>query len=355
MYPEQKIIIRKAETKDADLLSQLARAGFPGYPFLGVYQPEIIRQQIQNGEQRYVLETEMGLVATAVLGGSQQMREICRVVVSPQYRGNGVGKAITKSLYDEATINGWSPWADVRAVQPAMQRSALSAGMYPVSVESGKHVVYDHRDQNDHPTSPARESMIHFTSLIADPSQLRRQLNLWPLSLKQVLLTNIKSALNLSQPDRGLAHLLLPDAQSVKSKIHSELQKMSLATDITRDSDIEVIDLSGNKVLIIKPDASAFILENNHPGSVDLNTLAELGIQVVTAYCDAGQIDTINSLARLKMEPAMLRPWRNEIGSATVWQVGCRRFLNQGHQLIEPVNIDPQIRSQLEQFFTYLT
>lgn len=355
MPTEHQTTIRKAETGDANLLARLASAGFPGYPFLGIYQPEYISKKIDEGELRWVMESKMGILATAVLGGDGVMKEICKVVVDPEFRGNGIGKKITQVLYDEAVAHNWFPWANARAVQPSMQKSALSAGLNPVSIEQGKHVVYYHEDNNRQPTGPARESMVHFTSLNINQPELLEILHFWPSELKTILLKNLVAPLTIFQPDRVLANKLLPSAQEIKNRIHSAMEITGLTSAETAGSDTEIINLSGNQTLIIKPDASAFILNLNNPRQIDLATLTGLGIQIVTTYCEINNIKNIILLLSSGLEPSMLRPWKKSVSENPVWQVGCRIYLNQGEKIIEPANLDPQIRYQLEQIIHFLS
>ena len=169
------------------------------------------------------------IVGTAVLGNlGDYMQEIKRVVVDPSLRRNGVASEMTKHLVGEANNTGIIPWMDARADQLGMQRAGLKAGLCALSLESGKHCVYHHLDQNGFQIGPGRETMVHITSLTTDLSVLTEELAQWPLILVEQLATNMNQALMPRPKKIEVVNDYLPSAVEVKRRIESELEIMEV-------------------------------------------------------------------------------------------------------------------------------
>ncbi|OGK64873.1 hypothetical protein A2313_00525 [Candidatus Roizmanbacteria bacterium RIFOXYB2_FULL_41_10] len=347
--------LRSAVLSDAAPLTELVAAAIPGYPFVGVYDSEQVAQSIRNGEYRILAEMpEIGVVATAVLGTESVMSEIKRVVVHPKMRKNGLASQMTIRLAGEAKQLGHIPWADVRADQIGMQRAALAAGLSPVCLEPGKHVVYDHLYLNFGSKRPARETMIHMTSLPVDLDKLASHLKAWPITLRNRLLTELYSSLKPQRYQEMVAEKALPSAIEVNHRISQRINQEVKNLIKEESADFCQIKFQGHQLLIIKPDASGFFTINHDLNFPELIKIAKrVGLQIITCYVDTKQINLLDSLDTAGFIPAMIRPWQEE-GSEPVWQVGWQYRLNDYGSCQHQVFLDPNVENMLLNQFSLL-
>jgi hypothetical protein len=343
--------IRSAVPQDAARLAQVARRGIPGYPFEEVYHPESVERHIlSSDEQRLVAELPgMGVIATAVLGVGR-MAEIKRVVVDPTARGVGVAKEMVGQLADRAKENEQIPWSDVRADQIGMQRAALAAGMRAISLEPGKHVVYEHPSP-DGDSGPARETMVHMTSLKLDDWALHRDLRYWPQHLVHKLVENMMKAHQPKPKDVAWSSYFMKDAAGMRERVTEAIDRFDhLMGREALHPDIEVLTIEEMKVVVIKPDNSGFIVSepNGGVGVVVSQLMKQIGLDIVTHYSPAGE--NVTRLSDAGMEPAMVRPWQEHPDVSPEWQVGWRAVGAGFNEILHPINLDPTVRQQLLEF-----
>ncbi len=337
--------IRPAITGDAQNLVNLVTRGLPGYPFESVYDSTQVAKAIDQGEHRLVaVGPQKNIIATAVLDiSSQPMAEIKRVVVDPEYRHNGLAKAITANLVDDCQKLGKTPWADARADQVGMQKAAINGGLAATSVESGKHIVYQH-DQ----LGPARESMVHLSGLHLDTQVLINQLSCWPNQLKTILQNNLKASLNPPAKDINLAREVLPSATKLKESIGRRIDDLNGLNVQILSPDIRLLSLKDSQMVIILPDASGFINIASNSDINDLTKISEtIGLQIITYYCPVDDIQTSQYLRDAGLQPAMIRPWHNDEKSAPQWQVGWRKTMNHYQECLHPINLDQTTCTQI--------
>ncbi|KKR72166.1 MAG: hypothetical protein UU16_C0045G0004 [Candidatus Woesebacteria bacterium GW2011_GWA2_40_7] len=343
--------IRKARPEDAPQLTKLVRDAILGYPFESVYDPVQVAQAIIDGEYRLVAISEPlgNIIATAVLGISQEtpMSEIKRVAVDTSTRKKGIARKLSQDLSIEAQNINSIPWADVRADQIGMQRAALPAGLRPISLEPGKHVVYSHQhafvDQG-----PARETMVHMSNLQLDSDLLVQDLSRWQKEWLNLLVNNMEMSFSPSNKDPKVVARHLSSALLTKEAITKRLNVDENETLTVINSDVVLISSQGGQIVIIKPDASGFI---ETPNNIDrLIRISELaGLQIVTAYCDISDICTSTKLAQAGMQPAMIRPWKKTHSSVGSWQAGWRTTMNGYDYCLHQICLYPEIYVSLHE------
>ena len=351
--------IQNAQPKDATGLASLAQRGFKGYPFESVYDPISLAGNIAKGEIRIIALLQPDLqriIGTAVLGVDGLMAEIKRVIVDPDYRKNGLAKDMTIHLAQEAEKRHAHPYTDTRADQIGMQRSSLGAGLKAVSIETGKHVVFDHRDGDDKPVGPARESMVHMTSLEIPSESLYEGLRKWPPLLAEKLIENMEKAQhNPEEKNREVATTRLPSAQKVREKIYGMLSEAQNGFQVLYDEqDVTIISHGNIKMTIIKPDASGFLETNELTSKEDLEYVLRLseaiGLQIVTGYENVHDGKRVLLMSEDSLIPAMVRPWQVSEKKAPEWQVGFRKTMNDYDQCLHHIRLDETVRRQLEEF-----
>jgi len=225
-----------------------------------------------------------------------------------------------------------------------MQKAALSAGLRPVTLEPGKHAVYIHND-----CGPARETMIHMTSLNLPEPLLWQQLKHWPPSLKQALLNNLLMAFSPPPKNLTLTQALLPCAKSVSQRVEESLSRINYdgVTIAPLNRDLSLIAYAEAEMVIVKPDASGFITAFRGSSLSTMNRLAwEAGLQVVTCYEDVGAFDQCQALLQSGMSPCMIRPWQKRNLSPS-WQVGWRLTMNSYEQCLHELELTESIVQQL--------
>ena len=340
-------LIRPAKPEDSLSLAELGTRGFPGYPFAEIYDAQQLRTMIEAGKdiRQNLYSSDGSLIATGVLGTEGgPMAEIKRIVVDPYQRRNGHASAITQNLALEAQKQGYIPWSDVRADQPGMQKAALSAGLTAVSLESGKHVVYIHNG-----FGPARETMIHMTTLYLPEEQLWHNLKPWPEAVKNALVKNLINSFSPSEKDVQKSRLLLPDAAEVSKRVATAVSDQDLrnVNIIDANHDLLVINYSGAQMIIIKPDASGFITRyQSHEIAALVGLARKAGLQVVTCYEDIFAADKSRMLYQAGLTPSMVRPWQKK-GGQLKWQIGWRQTMNGFDQCLHNLNLDDQVNRQL--------
>lgn len=356
---ELKYQIRNATIADAIPLAALANKGFKGYPFTSVYEPDSLAAHIANGEMRIVATLppdHQRIIGTAVLGIDGYMAEIKRVIVDPEYRQNGMAKEMTQHLAQMAEELHVHPYTDTRADQIGMQRSSLAAGLKAISIEQGKHVVFDHEDSSQIQIGPARESMIHMTSLRADENQLHAALKLLPHETINTLHQNMTLSLQEPLPkDTTVVSRLLPSAKEVRESVAHKLERHRSSFKLLHDEqDICVIQNGNIRMVIVKPDASGFaeIVPSATRDEIAwaLNLANEVGLQVITTYQDITDINQIKKLVEVGLEPSMIRPWQTDVSSQPVWQMGLRKTMNGYAKSLHTIKLDPMVKEQLEAF-----
>jgi hypothetical protein len=359
--------IRNATIGDGQGLAQLAHRGFKGYPFESVYQPQSLVDAITQGEIRIVaaLKPELQhIIGTAVLGIDGFMAEIKRVIVHPEYRNNHLASNMTKNLERVAKRKKVHPYTDTRADQLGMQKASLGAGLKAITIESGKHVVYDHEVDVPGPgkeqLGPARESMIHMTSLRADQSRLYDELKNWPLALREKLYTNIAKALhNPAEKNKSVVEYKLPSALKVRTTILNQLEEHRNGFEIIHDEqDITVVQHGNVKITIIKPDASGFIETNDHTTNEEIQYILGLseaiGLQIITSYENVKDVKKAQLMDECGLTPAMIRPWQTTKKGKPIWQAGFRKTMNGYEDCLHSIRLDKKVREQLEEFATTL-
>lgn len=351
---EKKYQIRGARIGDEHRLVNLASIGFPGYPFKNVYQADTLTQNIIQGEMRIVATLPSDLqhiVATAVLGIDG---EIKRVIVDPIHKRNGLARDMTGYLVKVADLLGLHPFTDTRADQIGMQRASSAAGLIAYSIEPGKHVVYKHI-ANEEDLGPARESMIHMSSLKPDENTLHQMINDWDSLIKNALLTQIHDSYSPKLKNRDTVSSHLPTADSVKKRVYAQIETRQNGIKLLRDEDdITTIEYGGVQMMIIKPDASGFI---QCGGNIDHNAIKHMlafakhiGLQIVTTYQDAKEKENIKTLFNAGLIPAMIRPWQNPEESVPKWQIGLRATMNGYEECLHNIDLDPDVGTQLNDF-----
>lgn len=338
--------IRPAKVDDAKKLTELVTRGLPGYPFESVYNHLQVADAIAQGEHRLVAEGLHGqIIATAVLGvNSEPLAEVKRVVVDPEYRQNGLAKAITSILVDDCHQLGKIPWADARADQIGMQRAAINGGLIPISVESGKHIVYQHLY-----SGPARESMVHMTEINLNPEILIQNLATWPEKARHLLINNLKDALQPKEKNEEIARIIIPSAQKTKEKIRYQITQLpQVKTEIIND-DIQLLNINQSQLLVILPDASGFI-NNIYPSDIShlIKLSREIGLQIITYYCPISDIKTSACLFEAGLEPAMIRPWQKDNKNNPSWEIGWRKTMNHYKQCLHGINLAPEVELQIK-------
>ncbi len=345
--------IRPALPNDAFQLAALAKIGIPGYPFESVYNPESVADAILNGEIRLVVDSrDLGILATAVLGYSEEpMSEIKRVLVNPCARKNGFAKHLSAELFQIASDRQRIPWADVRGDQIGMQRAALYAGLIPISLETGKHVVYNHIYGNDD-LGPGRETMVHMTSLNLTQNDLYSALTQWPKETVRTLAKNLAESLNPAPKNCDSVRAYLTSAKEVKQRIALNLELIQLKhASITED--IEQVSVENGEIIMIKPDASGFITKPNQLARIS-KISSEIGLQIITAYCNADDLETVSDLINSDFSPAMIRPWKNTHSSPAKWQVGFRLTFNHYDESLHHIHLDPAVSDKIRDITSHI-
>lgn len=344
-----KEIIQPALPQNGDQLAALGKEAFPGYPFETIYDPSALRRIISAGEIRLNIILNEAIIATGVLDDSNPpMAEIKRVAVHPDCRRNGYASAITQKLASKARESGLIPWADARADQIGMQTAALSAGLVPISLEPGKHAVYEHNG-----LGPARETMVHLTDLRLPEETLWQELRPWPAHAKTTLTNHLRKGFSPTRKNHQLARSLLPNAQGVSSKIEQSLTDLRVPYSAL-SGDLLQLHWQGSKIVIIKPDASGFItsFQEKSLGGL-INLAAEIGLQIVTCYEDVSALKNCQILDQAGMQPAMIRPWQKENQNPT-WQIGWRTTTNHYDQCLHHLELSSQISDYLQDFLNRL-
>jgi hypothetical protein len=342
--------IRPAVVEDSQNLASLAGRAFSGYPFEYVFTPEGMREAIQQGERRYVLtDQENKTIGSAVLGvNGSMMAEIMRVMVEPSQRKGGTATHLTKELALEAIRLGIYSWADVRGDQIGMQRAALGAGLRAISLEQGKHVVYEHRDENGVNLGPARETMVHMTTLPIDELDLRREVHKLPLQIRNQLSINITKALNPTPKDTNISSAILPNTSKVKTHIMNNitLNLQAAGSIIKVNSDIVKLSIGDTDTIVVLPDASAFIIGGDEPKQ-SLDLLSKIGVQVATYYCDMDNVLMQEHLISSGLEATSIRPWIKEKSGKQVWQIAWRKTSNDYKYCLHSISLDRIVERQI--------
>lgn len=347
-----KYYIRAAEPNDAKGLVSLVSESLPGYPFEYVYNPSLVKQELETTKDYRIVavDTNGQIVATAVLGIGELMSEIKREVVHPSVRRNGIAKAMTQELVTQARSINSIAWSDVRADQIGMQRAALSAGLTPISLEQGKHIVYCHI-QDDQEIGAARETMIHLTSLQIPQEKLYEGLRTWPTSLQNILIENLTHSFNPPVKSKDVVKQLLPSALAVKSRINEathQLADCNLSV-VSINQDIDLMSIDSGSVVIIKPDASGFIQNLGVNPERLLEIIQQTGLQVITYYTDIADLEKSYQLQDLGLQPIMIRPWQNP-NQTPRWEVGWRQTMSNYWESLHIVQLDPGIEYTLRKF-----
>lgn len=341
----KEIYIRSAIPEDAIELASLAKRGMPGYPFESVYDSQALCEEIKSGSRRIVVVNESShILGTAVLGEGH-MAEIKRVLVDPDNRSTGLGHLLTDYLKSEALKMGVIPWADVRADQIGMQKAAYSytLRLNPVSVEVGKHVVYEHK----HDTGPARESMVHMNGLPLSKRHLSdsSEIDLWPTPHTRLLVDNMEKSLISQDKDPLKVRQILPSAALVKKRIENNIRLSGLEqTQLTPD--IIALRRNGATCTVISPDASGFVEGGNAESIVSMvDKGLEIGLQIITCYTPINDVRRVNKLIQSNMEPVMVRPWQPSKNDIPEWQVGLRKTANHYEESLHVINLDPWVHA----------
>lgn len=341
--------IGPAQIDDGEEIGNVVQLAIPGYPFESASRPyDIVQDILRGNDYRVVARTEdRKIQGTAVLG-TGHCCEVKRVAVHPAFRQNGLASAMAQNLAARARAEGRQPWADVRGDQIGMQRAALKAGMYPVGQELAKHVVYKH-PLGEIDLGAARETMIHMSSLMLSDTILCEQLAMWPNSLIRQLVENIQMGLNPKPKDQGIVSEILPSPQIVRQRVSEQTSKQSAVDKRTQvDEDIEILDIGMTKLLVVKPDASAFLLtiSSENLGAA-LKMAGAMGLQVVTYYLDAGALNNQELLADSGMQPSGIRVWQEMQDSEPTYQIAWRKTMNHFDSCLHSVNIDPPVLNVL--------
>lgn len=348
--------VRRAVPENAAQLAELADKSFSGYPFEEIYREVELAVGIEQGEHRVIaVDPDSQILATAVLGIEKisPMAEIKRVMVDPDWRRNGLATRMTIALAQEADRQGKFPWADVRAHQIGMQKAAVAAGLRPISLERGKHAVFNHYLE-DRDIGAARETMIHMTSLQLDERSLLQTIGSWPSNLINLLTRNMRMAhsdISIDTIDSKVARERLSSAAEVSNSIQAKLEILQETTSVEMveiDSNLALVRAGQSEVLIIKPDASGFI---SPPIDGDLTGLLpyleNLDLQILTCYIDASAVTGCSSLLAFGFEPTMVRPWQETETEEASWQVGFTKTMNQYGECLHSISLVPEIQQEL--------
>ncbi|MFZ2153154.1 MAG: GNAT family N-acetyltransferase [Microgenomates group bacterium] len=343
--------IRPAEPSDAPELVELVKNGMPGYPFESVYREQSVKESIESPTSyRVIAERKGKVVGTAVLGETgEYQQEIKRVVVSPTERGNGLASTMTKHLADKATAAGIVPWLDARTREPAMQQAGLSAGMHAMSLEKGKHLVYNHLDSQGQEVGPARETMVNETLLTKDPQELTGGLKRWGHNLLKTLAANMEDSFSPPPKDVSIVNKEIPSAREVKEKIERGIRNLSPST-VQRTSNPDIVILSEHQtsMVVVTPDASAFVLTKPNVGLKKMvETGEKIGLQTITAYIDIGDIKSQRHLRDADMSPTMVRLNQNKRCEPITYQVGWRKTANSFNQCVDEIKVAPEAERQI--------
>ncbi len=360
-----EIRIRPAQITDARTLAKIGADNFPGYPFRSIFEPaSLARGMIAMNsaigaitpDYRVVIEDNLGIVGTAVLGSpDDKMVEIKRVLVDQRGRNNGYARNMTIHLAELARNRMFYPYADVRADQRGMQKAACAAGLSPFSLEPAKHVVYSHV-QDGAELGPARETMIHMSSLEPDERGLYNQINTsWPEAVKKLLVANMQKSFSPRAKNLDISRRILTSAEDTKLKIDNGIKETGAAAmSMILNDDMVVISDGHTQLLVIKPDASGFLLNAPSDSLPQLLTLAhQIGLQVVTYYGDVAHTD-VSLLINSGMEPVMIRPWKLA-RRPTIWQAGWQKTMNGYDQCIHTIDLESQVYQQLQGFINDLS
>lgn len=344
MVMTNELLVRLAHESDAQKIAAVVRGGFPGYPFGSVYDSiavgnEIVAEHAKElGARRVVCHSKAeGIIGTAVLGEGS-MSEVKRVVVSPEHRGNGAASLMTSYLAKIAYDQWRSPWADARSSEPNMQRAAIKAGMnQAISAEVGKHTVYVHSNGY----GPARETMVHMSSILMSDKNFLAGVRLWPKSVRQSLVNELARVFDLPRSDEVLSLELLPSAGEVKNRICNKLGRLE-------QEDVVDMQIGGSRVLVITPDASAFIEETD---GEDLDSvvgvLFNAGVQVVTSYTDTSDMERVLGLVDQGFVPSMMRLWKNDLNQPAQVQVGMRQTTGEFDRMLYLANLSGEAENQI--------
>lgn len=347
--------VRVAKATDAEKLVELVKNGMPGYPFESVYDAKTVGESIESGSSlRIVVEdNNKNILGTAVLGDEpEHMQEIKRVVTSPNARKQGLASEMTRILTSEAERIGVVPWVDARGDQPGMQKAAIHAGYTAVSLEQGKHCVYTHLDSNNRNIGPARETMVHLTSLPVDLDELISSLARLDKSIVMHLYDSINKALYPSKKSMNRVHEYIPDAHTVKTRIQEKLMAIDKEGIQVKDltDDIALLETEGVSMIIVKPDASGFI--NDVPDTRYVKKMLSLGesigLQTMTAYIDIDTWGHTPNILYTGLMPTMLRIWQKNKEAPITWQIGWRHTCNKYDESLHHIHLAAETREQLE-------
>lgn len=352
-----------AQKQHAKGLAELAKVGFPGYPFDYVYHPRSLVKALAN-EHRIVALLKPDLqkiIGTAVLGLSQGefMAEIKRVIVDPSKRRNGLAENMTKRLVQDAKEKGVRPYTDTRADQIGMQIASLRAGLVPYSIETGKHVVYSHLDvTGKHDGGAARESMIHMSILTPPEDLLHFNVNVWDQHIKEKLIENMHKSLKPASKTPEVVKRCLINASAVKRRLLRHVEEHHTEVEVKPSKgDVTEVKYGNVSMVIINPDASGFMNVDKTATSDEVKYMLDfaqrIGLQIVTTYQNVDDLNIIQTLSDAKMEPGMIRPWQtgeNEVK----WQVGMRKTMNDYEQCLHHINIEEGIERQINGFISRL-
>lgn len=350
MTIETRQNIRTAQIEDSPNLALLASKAFVGYPFEYVFEAEGITKAIQDGERRYVMINENNqTIGSAVLGiNNTKMAEIMRVMIDPSLRKNGAATSLTRVLSLDAIKLEKYSWADVRGDQIGMQRAALGAGLRAISLEQGKHVVYKHMDENGNDLGPARETMVHMTTLPIDELSLKQQISKLTGQVREQLVTNLKTSLNPELKDKSLSEIILPSASKTKYRILNNIELNSQDIDFRLDISTDILKISVSDVdtIVVLPDASAFIQKGTQLiKTVDL--LAKIGVQVITYYCDINNHEQQDYMINCGFTASTIRPWVDEQTGNIVWQISWRKTSNDYQYCLHSISLDRIVERQI--------
>lgn len=347
--------IRPAIPQDAPEIATLVARGMRGYPFESVYDAQATYQDILQGANQRVVAVEHAtqtIVGTAVLGDTRNtMQEIKRVVVNPELRGSGIANEMTKWLTQLAQENATIPWVDARGCQPAMQKAALNAGHQAISLETGKHCVYAHqaKDANQE-IGPARETMVHLTSLVPNYHELEAALAQWPLDLVTELARSLVTALDPQEKNTSIVDEILPSAAEVKDRILNNLHNL-WQPDMKQtklNADLALLTLQNDQMVVVAPDASGFVISQPDQNLATLVQVGhEIGLQTVTTYVNANNTQALETLQAARMKPTMLRLWQDTPDLPPTWQVGWRSITEDFEHTLHYLRLHPLVLQQL--------
>lgn len=311
-------IIRSALPEDSIKLAELALKDFRGYPFIGIYDSESVKESIQRGENRLVAVENEEIIATAVLGEGK-LTEIKRVLVSNQVRGKGLANILARELVAIAKADGRYPYAEVRSDQRGMQKAALNADLHPYSIEPGKHVVYWHED-----IGAAREHMIYMSSIKILPAGISTLFNDYSAKFKTDLRTEMK---------RSHRAQLAPNIHLISAE--TSMQEVCEYLSVPADEIVHLYDM-----VVISVDKSAF-LQNADTERLEL--LERAGIQVATEYVDVQNRQRVFELLAIGFIPCMIKP-----NLEKSLDLGLQMRMNGYQDSLYVSNIDPTIRSIID-------